>query len=347
MGDERDIAAATESWRARAESLISFAELTAPAPEDDFSLFSAARIEDPEAELEARVSALLEESDNAVPDDAGASGLPLLLGDLEVASVLLTASQEPDLMDAAMGLEGGAVRFDEARVRLAILTDAANGVVETPARQLPESVGGKFDELQNAGGSEIVELAKSPTVQAAAIGGVKALVVVTGPQVAQSFEAVKRAVSWIRRQAVRIIQWVIEKLRSLVPEAFRERFDDLVEKTKEKLVDGIPGLVGDVLGALLGRPAATDAWRSITDERSAELEPRLDDTVKGQLTRIGYITTARTTVDRFSIVAESISAVDVVPHVRIAVFAVVGGVLGFVGYQVFDGFRRLEELARS
>ena len=78
-----------------------------------------------------------------------------------------------------------------------------------------------------------------------------------------------------------------------------------------------------------------------------ELESRLDETTKSQLTRIGFITKGRKTVDKFSIVVAVLDGTVVAPQVKIAALALVVAVVGFVGFQVWDGFHDLERLARA
>lgn len=346
MKSTPEVSSLSANWHSRAQAVISFAELAAPVREDDISPFSVEGIENPEMELEARVSALLDETEKAITDDPQAAALPLLLGDLEVANALFTASQEPDEVFIEMGSDGGPVTFDAARVNVAILADAATGVVDAPPRPLPAALTDKFDELQRTGGDEIIALVQSPTVQSVTLGGLDGIAAIAGPKVKRAFQVVRGALPWLQKQAVRLTEWVLNRLRSLVPEDFRDKFDELVEQLKEKLGDGIRELVGDVLGRWLGRLAATEAWQSLTPERSAELEPQIDDTLKGHLARIGYVKIARENVDKLSIVTAPLAAANLVPHVRIVLSVAVFGVFGFIVFQIHDGFHDLKALAR-
>lgn len=344
MGDTGNVAASTESWRLGAESVIAFAEIAAPAEEGEFGPFSAEGIDDPIAELDARIDRLLTAADIAVDAAGELGGIDILLGNLEVTNVLLTASQEPSVF-SEMGVDGASVSFDEARVQVAVLKNSADGVIEPTPRNLPASVEGKLDELQDAGGTELVELATSPTVHAAVLGGVKGIAVVAADKVKKAFDAVESALSWLKKAAVRVVEWVVNKLRKMLPDGFQSKFDELVETVKDKLVDGAPGIVGDLLGKLLGRRGAEEAWKALSADRVLELEPSLDETTMTHLTRIGFITRGREAVDKFDIVVTALRGTNVFPQVQIAALALVAAVFGFVGFQVFDGFRDLERLA--
>ncbi|MBT2551267.1 hypothetical protein [Arthrobacter sp. ISL-65] len=347
MRDADKVAAATESWRLGAESVIGFAEMAAPVDEGEFAPFSAGGIDDSVGELEARIDRLLTAADVSVDAAGELGGIDILLGNLEVANVLLTASQEPSSVFSEMGVDGGSVSFDEARVHVAVLKSSADGVVEPTPRELPDSVRGKFDELQVAGGTELVELAKSPTVHAVVVGGAKGIAVVAAGKVKEAFHAVESALSWLKKAAVRVIEWVVTKLRKMLPDRFQSKFDELVETVKDKLVDGAPGTVGTLLGALLGRRGAEKAWGALSADRLLELEPSLDKTTMNQLTRIGFITRGRKAVDKFDIVVSALADTNVIPQVKIAALALVAAVIGFVGFQVWDGFHDLERLAEA
>ncbi|TFC83302.1 hypothetical protein E3T23_02735 [Cryobacterium cheniae] len=347
MENTDNVVAATESWRLSAENVIAFAEIAAPVGEGEFAPFSAEGIDDPDGELDARIDRLLSEADIAVDAAGDRGGIDILLGNLEVTSVLLTASQEPSVVFTEMGVDDGSISFDEARVQVAVLKGAADGVIEPTPRKLPDSVHGKFDELQNAGGTELVELAKSPTVHAAVVGGWRGIAAVVAEKANEAFEAVKSALSWLKRAAVRIVEWVVNKLRKMMPHSFQTKFDKLVETIPDKLADGAPGIVGELLGALLGRPGVVDAWGALSADQVVELESRLDETTKSQLTRIGFITKGRKTVDKFSIVVAVLDGTVVAPQVKIAALALIVAVVGFVGFQVWDGFHDLERLARA
>lgn len=348
MGSDFQAIEATDKWRSSVERVLEFAELAAPVAESDYGTLSVDEGGDPEEVLDRRISGLLSDSDeavDAVSDDS--AKLSLLLADLEVADVLTTASQAPADVFSEFGLEGGDIRFDEARIQISVLQDAALGRVEAHL-PVPKKLTEKLDALQKAAGGELVDIAKSPITWAAVQGGISGIGALVGEGVTKAFKSVKKALKWLKRAAMKVIEWVVKKLTSILPDGVRAKLKELMDSVKDKLKDGAPSIVGTALGHVLGREGVEDAWTALTEERVAALEPRLDGATKVQLTRIGYVTTGRKAVNKFEIVIVPVlTGADLAPPLRIVSAALVAAIVGFVGFQVWDGFRDIKGIATS
>lgn len=342
--------AATDSWRNSVEKVLEFAEAAAPQPESEYNTLSFDEGGNTEAVLDARVEQMLADTGAAVDEYEDPSAMiALLLGNLEVSQVLLSASQEPDDVFAELGLQGGAlVRYEEARIQIGALQDAALGRPEIVPTPLPASLTEKLDELQKLGADELVGIATSTIVWAAVQGVANASAGLAEQYLAPLAEIVKQALSWLKRAAVRVIEWVINKLRDLLPDGWSDKLDELFDEVKGKLNGAASGVVGLVLANTLGRNSTETAWGNLTPERSTQLEPELDESTKDHLVRIGYVTTARTAADKFEviIVPALAAAVNVLPALNAVIAALIISVLGFVGYQVFDGYRDIREIAQ-
>ncbi|WP_372593845.1 hypothetical protein [Actinotalea sp.] len=350
-----ELAGRVEAWRASAERLLELAETAGPLSDEEFRGFTVDGHAGPEA-VEDEVDRLLAESDHSLevlaaervetnrPVEGDPQAVSLLLANLEMSGALLTASRPPAEFFVTMGVDGSsAVSFDETRVRLADLHDAVLGTPPAPPAPLPDGLTAKLDGLQDAGAEEIVELATSPTVWAALGGFVGGVAEVGGPVVREAIDLVKGAVKWLQRGAVKIIAWVINKLKQLVPESAREKIDELVAEIKEKLAAGSTAVVAGILGQRLGRPAVEKAWRDAAQSGTGDAETRLATVTDGHLARIGRVSSARTAADSFSVVIGAALAAAV-PAVSIVVGALALAVFAFVGYEVWDGFNDIEAL---
>jgi len=234
--------------------------------------------------------------------------------------------------------------FDDTRVRLAELHSAILGTPAAPPAPLPDGLTAKLDGLQDAGAGEIVELAKSPTIWAALGGFVGGVAEVGGPVVREALDLVKSAVQWLQRGAVKIIGWVIDKLKAMVPESAREKIDDLVAAVRKKLAEGAAAAVGDIIGERLGRPDVEKAWQDAAAQSgTADAEKQLATVTDGHLARIGRVSSARTTADTFSVIIGGVLTAAA-PAVTIVVGALALAVFAFVGYEVWDGFNDIEAL---
>jgi len=348
MSENDSARGATERWRASVERVIEFAEVAAPLSESGYGDMAFDDAPDPRTTLDDRVTRMLDDSKatlRSLPDTT--AQVSILLADLEVAHVLMTASQEPDDVFSDFGLQAGAViRFDEARVQVSVLQDAALGVVEASPRVLPKEVAGELDELQNAGGEELVGIAKSPITWAAVVGGGGAVSAFVANNAPEAFQQVKAALTWLKKAAMRVIEWVTKKLRNLLPEAFREKFDEIWDKIKDNLKDSASTIVGAGLGLVLGRSAVEEAWLALPAEQSKERATTLADVTAKQLSRIGYVTVGRNAVDKWELaIVPVLTAAGLAPQIKIVALAIVVAVVGFVGYQVWDGFEEIKRLA--
>lgn len=354
-----------QSWRSSAEALLEVAESAAPMTDQEFTR-SFTPGEDPEAVIAAKVEDFLEKSSATLRtlktekvrtlgagQGPAAGTMETLLFDLEVAEAILAASEAPG--DGAAGpatARGNTRNFKDTRARLNALEASVLGTERGTSRLRAAAADGSqpgatLDGIQNAGADELWALGQDATVVGALGAGVKSLANLGGKNVKDAFEKLKKALSgglnWLKRASVRILEWVIARLRKLVPESARARFDELVEAARDKLKDGVKAQFSALLGSLLGRKDVESAWAAATD--TADAEAKLESVTAGHLERIGYISTARTFAENFGTAIPK-ALVGAPGPVQVAVGALVVAVIVFVGYQVFDGFNDVEALVR-
>lgn len=150
----------------------------------------------------------------------------------------------------------------------------------------------------------------------------------------------------LKKAALRIMAWVIDKVKRLLPATLGDKIDNLVEKMQEALASGAGSFATDLYGRVLGRGDAEMAWQRARDEGKdlAGAEAKLGSTVEAHLGRIGWVTKGRTLVERYdAIVAGVIQAAP--DLVKLGFAALVAACLGFVAIQVWDGFNDVEALA--
>lgn len=354
MTKEESLAELAAEWRMAADDVLDVARVAAPLAADDMaglelavaSKWSATAV--PPAEVvDHRVNALLSRSDDLlaeIGDDAGA--IPVLLGALEVGNALLVSSQNQEeafrtlgpAADGVVSMAGPALALDE--LRAAVVGEDAPATVP-----LPPELTGKLDSLQNAGAKELIALGEEAVLQQVLGKGVTAVVSLGGEKVERAFEWVKSKVHFIRRAAVRILEWVVDKFKRLVPVALRDKVDKAIDFVVEKLKGGVEPAVGALLGELLGREGAEQAWQVAVDSGKdmTTAKSKLETVISGHTKRIGYVSTARTAVAGAGAVVEALLSIAV-PEVQIVLGALVVALAGFVCWQLWDGFNDIEGL---
>lgn len=351
---------ATE-WRASANAVLRIAQVAAPASEGDFEGMSfdpsggeagpEVGLPGPEA-VQASVDEFLRRSDTVIEQLQGDSPkagrpLPVLISAMEVCSVLLAASQDPEDAYRTLGVdESGVASLAGPNAVLDEMQGAITGGAPPAPVKLPDELTAKLDALQQAGGKELVALGTDALLLNALEGAASGIAAVGGEAVQKAFKEIGKGLHAIRRAAAKILGWIVDHVRNLVPEQFRDQFDEKLKSLTDKIKDGVPGLVGQVLGHLLGRPPAEEAWRAAIEQRHDMTEPKksLETVIAGQLQRIGWVSSARTAAaTAVGIIKTFLAAAG--PAVQIGVGAVAVVIVLFVCFEEWDGFNDIERLA--
>ncbi len=213
------------------------------------------------------------------------------------------------------------------------------------APQLPPELVGKLDTLQKAGADEMVALASSDVLLGALATGVAGLASVGGNAVSNAVKAVSSSLSWLKEKAVKLLAWLVERLRTALPQQFQETFDEYLGAIKEKIAERANEVLARLLGQALGRKSCEQAWRHAQDkgrDLSAATE-KLDETVVDELAWIARIGQARVQVD--AIAGKIVPWLGgLVPQVQLLVGAAALIVVGAVAYQVDEGFDQIKGL---
>jgi len=356
---------ATRGWRSATEVLLATAEIAAPLEPEAFSVQmveSGESTRDAEGRIDAQFDALLESSQTLVNElndhvegdsDARSRLTSLLLGNLETSDTLLLSTQPPADVFSDLAVEPTeTVEFSATRSRLDAFEAGIVGVPMIAGAQLavPVFLDTKLDELQTTAGTEVCQLATSAVFS---IGGTALLDGVGGVlqgSAAAAFDAIRQAltgiVNAIKRGVVKLTNWVVDQLRNLVPAAFRPRLDQAIAHAKEAVNGGIPNVISEALGTVLGRNDVDAAWTTAADNGTdlSGREGDLNGIVASHVARIGWVSTGRKYISRFqSVVGAAVNLAG--PTVQIAVGAVVISVFAFLFVQEWDGFNDLEALA--
>ncbi|MET0426424.1 MAG: hypothetical protein ABW046_21320 [Actinoplanes sp.] len=272
-----------------------------------------------------RTQAFLQASKEVAARTGGTGALPVLLGALEVGSTLLAAADQPSPMTAA------------APTALNELADVLRGNPTTA----PDAVTDRLEALETAGADELLALGRDAILIKALGGAVTKLAELGGPQVKKAFDKLEDTWNVVRKAAARILKWVVDELRNLVPKEFQDRFDAALQQITDAIKDGVPAAAGNLLGRVLGRRETEAVWQAEAD-RGVDLtkaEAALPIVIAGHLTRIGYVTTARKHA------ALAVIVIRRIPQANLVLAALGVSLIAFVMFQVWDGFNDISALA--
>lgn len=337
---------AAEQWRASVSDLMTVGMQAGRANRADFGTLAAD--DSTLMELDAAIENYKVETNKLLAMGQERSGRPqpmALLGGLQAADALLLASDESDF---------GGLWADADQSNLAAWNAMLDEYVRAmtgptpPPGIIPEELDSKLDVLEKSGADELIALAQSKAVWGALAGFGSGIVTFGGTVAKQAFEAVSGALNLFRRRVLGLLQWLVERLRELMPDAFKDLVDQHLAWLKETVSEKMPSRIAEVLGQALGREDTEAAWRdAAADGRDlAEMKEQLDDTVAGHLLRIGYVGSGRKRVDSIAGMLTAWVSVTV-PQVQIVVGAAALTIFAFVLYQVYDGFNDVERLASS
>jgi hypothetical protein len=363
MYASRTLTEAGERWRAAAGTLLDEAERIGPLEPGVFGDLGT----DDEGEavaqrIDAQVNALLEEGERAFSElqenspgsiDARFQATSLLVGMLAVGDALAIAGEQPSDVFADLGVEPvETVTFTDARSTVdaagAILTGAAPQA--PPAVTVPASLATSLEDIESTGAKEVWAVASSSAGQLAGgalVGGLEGVLKGTA---AAAFQAIRDQLSrWrdaLKRGVVEIAAWVVNKLKSLLPERARDKVDDLVEEVQKKLEAGAGNLATDLFGRILGRPEAEKAWADAADARQdlTTAEGKLAGVVTVHKDRIEWVTKSRKIIEKFGDKVLAAVVAHLPGPAKLAYAALVAAVLGFVAFQAWDGFNGIKEL---
>lgn len=336
MSSENVEVPAARAWRLAGERVLELGAALGPTSEDEFGGLAESRDA-------GEFDQALEEFKRSI-DDVLAGREPTralsLVGSLAVVDDLMARSAADDFggLSADRGDAASAVLADYEHLMTA---DASSRDVEP----LPEEFGAKLDALQEAGADELVALGTSEIVVGAFTGAVTGLAQIGGAAMQQAFDAIGQAVNVFRAKVIGFLKWLVERLRSWLPESFRETFDEKLDDVKEWIQGRAGDAVAELLGRALGRRACEQAWEDARDKKLdlSDALAKLDDTVEGELGIISGIGSAREKLD--GIASHVVAWVGAaVPQVRLVVGLAAAVVVAVVMYQVDEGFDQIGAL---
>lgn len=351
MYASENLTSAAQRWRAAADTLLLEAERIGPLDDgvfgelgtDDEGMAAAQRIDE-------QVEALLREGDLVFTElevpardsaDARFQTTSLLVGALAVGDALSVAGQSPSDVFGELSADSAQTAvFADARSTVA----EANAIVTVPT-SVPESL----EKLEAAGAAESWKVLTGSAGKLAGGALVSGLDGVLRGTAAAAFDALKDQLSrWrdaLKRGVVRIAKWVVDKAKSLLPDAMADKVDDLMKFIQEKLGQNLGSIATNLYGDILGRAETEKAWReaAAAGKDLREAENKLGAITAAHTGRVAWVTKGRKIIDKYDTIASGVVGI-LPPQAKIAFAALVAAVLVFVAIQVWDGFNDIEAL---
>lgn len=333
-----------EHWRVAVERLLAVGALASGAWELD-----PRTVIDDDARLHEFDSAVVEyrcATDDVLSSRAGPGQQSMaLLGGLEVVDALLSISEPAQHAEVRSGAVG--VDLFAWNAALAVHVEEMTGR-SWASVAVPATLDTKLSALERTGAEELAALARNDTVWLSLMRFGSGDDVFGGMVVERAFEAVAGALEPFQQRVMTLLQWIIERLRGLMPDDFRQLLDAKLVWVKEALQRQAPERVGEVIGQLLGRDRAELAWRTALESGRSPTTagPVLDAAVAEHLVLIEHIGNGHRSVQS---IAERLTGwvAPGVPQVKIVVGATAMIQLALVMFQVFESFEHVEKLARG
>jgi hypothetical protein len=345
------VTAAGRSWRVAANALILEAQRISPLQE---GILSAQGSDDENAQvaqgIDEQITALLEAGDRAVAEllepaaasvDARFQATSLLVGSLAVGDALAMADPSPS--EAFVGLTNDAALASAFAAALKTVAAAEAAVT------VPKSLAENLEKIEAAGATESWELLSGSAGVIAGGALVSGLDGVLSGAAAAAFDAlIGRLSHWrdaIKHGVLRIAKWVVDKLKSLLPASLAEKVDKLVDAIEKSLADGLGQLATNVYGTILGRAETEKAWQdaAAAGKDLSEAEQQLAALASAHTGRVAWVTSGRKIIEKHDSIAAAVVA-ELQPQLQLAFAALVAAVLGFVAFQVWDGFNDIQGL---
>jgi hypothetical protein len=358
-----ELDASIDEWEAAAGGVLTLARRVAPLDAGEIAV-DAFGVDSPDADLpsegdpvDAAVDELLDRTDSVLQElessigedsDARARATALLVADLNLADALLAAGAET-AVDA--GALDSPARFADTFASLADQVRNPSFDLGLDAQVVPDDVTAELEEIENAAGDEIFELATNGAVVYSATAFGSGLQNLLSGAAAEAFNKVRRNMRAIRdafkKAATKIVAWVTGRLVKLLPEPVRDKLAEAFDNLKEKLAGGAGGIIGSGLGAALGRRDAETRWEQAgaAGKDLTEALKKVGEATSADIQRIGWVTKGRQAIDTFgaNVVVGVVTAAA--PWVQVAYFAAVAAVFLFVGWQLWDGIQEIGRLA--
>ena len=359
MATSATLESSVNEWRQAADDLLKVAEAAAPLSSDEMAGLSLGDSADPsvspplpvDEEINRRVDVLIDKSEAAINEaTAGqataAAGLPALLGSLELANTLMAASKEPGEAFDALGLDGGGpATLTAQRQVLDEFKEALLGHSVTGKVALPDALGERMETLETKGADELLELGKTAVLHKVVGELASGLITLAGSHVKDAFEWAKEQARLLQKAAVRLLNWAVEKLRSMIPAKYRDQYDEKIKEIADKIKGGAHDTLANALGYWAGRREAERAWQDRLDAGAdvTQAEAALPEVIAGHLKRIGYVGRGRVLVSGAVAGLRALTwftgrQADVIVAAGVAVL------MGVVWVQMVDGYNDIERL---
>jgi hypothetical protein len=370
-----DLSVVVRDWQASAARVLKMAAAAAPIDVDYVDSFSldgdARRLGDDEAlaggtvneaRLDAEIEHLIADSERvivtSVEEDGGASrAMSALVGTMAISASLLAAAEQPDSAMMSFGLDDNGRASIHGQERLLDELKRTLFGEPPPGVVLPGEVKEQVAKLQKAGTDELVAVTTESVLWEAFSGVASAAQALdkTGT-VEELVSAIKVGFNWIKKAGLKLVAWTLDKFQSLVPKKFREQFDEKLHELKASLKEKAVGeVLPNTVGALFGRLGAEDAWhgKESTEAGFEDAFAKLPTVTLQHLDRISQASSFREGALKVAGVLKSAALLPVfagaaaagAPYLSAAVVVLAVSVVGFVCYQMWDGFEDIESLA--
>lgn len=273
--------------------------------------------------------------------DAADRALALFAGSLSVVDVLLGAAESPSTIRAEYHLTSLAEYGEDAHTEIRRFAQVINGGAAVAAMDPPTTLPGELHRLGDSAGTETVALAtfgigakELPSLMGAlehlvdsSKDGVREIAVIL---------ALKGFVNKMKREAAKILQWFLERVRRVLPPGIERVVEHLVNSRQFDFLK--PGhIVGEVELAVFGAGDLIAQWNGLDSKKRPQIA---DSLIEPSLEHIRWITQGRRAIGTFGTRLVLLFA-HANPAVAIAYYAVVAVAIAFVVAQAGFGVRAL------
>lgn len=351
MYTSENLTTAAQGWRTAANALLQEAERIGPLEDgvfgelgtEDEGIAAARRIDQQVDDLLRNGDLVFTELENSALEsiEVRYQTASLLVSALAVGDALAVAGQSPS------DVFGGLASESE---QAAVFADARAAVVEADAMiSVPTSVSESLEKIEVAGAAESWKILTGSAGKLAGGALVSGLEGILKGSAAAAFDVLKDQLNrWrdtLKRGVLRIAKWVVDKVKSFLPEPMTDKVDDLMEFLEKKIGENLSNAATDLYGSILGRREAEHAWQEAAAAGAdvRDIEDKLGAITATHTGRIAWVTKGRKIIEKYDHLASGVVGL-LPPQAKITFAALVAAILIFVAIQVWDGFNDIEAL---
>ncbi len=141
----------------------------------------------------------------------------------------------------------------------------------------------------------------------------------------------------------------------MIPDSFKETFDQKLQDLKDAMGKQASEVLANIVGALFGRLSTEEAWQRKASHGTPldEQLKALEQVVARHVDRIGQASSFREGAIQVAGILRSAAllavpwAVALAPYLSTVIVSLAVAVVGFVCYQLYDGFNNAEALVAA